>query len=141
LTTDHDPKHCMLRFDYRHDDFRAGTRVHSSKHGLIDGDDILFDLHLEPRQSWETDVRVAVHMQEEILDPIHEEFESSEREAGKVLQKWQDEVPRLEAGMDLLEHVYTKSVVDLAALRLHADVKGNDFSLPAAGLPWFMAIF
>ena len=82
-----------------------------------------------------------MHLDEEILDPVHQEFEATEREAGKVLQKWQDEVPRLSAGLDLLEHVYKKSIVDLAALRLHADVQGNEFSLPAAGLPWFMAIF
>ena len=30
---------------------------------------------------------------------------------------------------------------DLAALRLHAGVEGNEYALPAAGLPWFMAIF
>src|SRR5205823_444648 len=96
---------------------------------------------LAPRASWETTIRVAVHLDEAVLDPVHQEFEETERQAGKVLSKWQDEVPRLSAGLDLLEHVYRKSIVDLAALRLRADVEGNDASLPAAGLPWFMAIF
>src|SRR5207244_9554762 len=61
--------------------------------------------------------------------------------ASVVLRKWQDQVPRIEAGYDLLKHVYDRSIVDLAALRLHAEVEGNEFSLPAAGMPWFMAIF
>ena len=50
-------------------------------------------------------------------------------------------MPRLTVDLDLVQHVYEKSIVDLAALRLRADVEGNDASLPAAGLPWFMAIF
>ena len=70
-----------------------------------------------------------------------ESFASTERQASVVLRKWQDEVPRIEAGYDLLKHVYDRSIVDLAALRLHAEVEGNEFSLPAAGMPWFMAIF
>jgi glycogen debranching enzyme len=43
--------------------------------------------------------------------------------------------------MDLVEHVYRRSVVDLAGLRLTEDFGGYEASLPAAGLPWFMAIF
>ena len=35
---------------------------------------------------------------------------------------------------------YQRSVVDLAALRFHAAVAMGQ-SLPAAGLPWFMAVF
>ena len=58
-----------------------------------------------------------------------------------MFEKWQVEVPRIEAGMDLVEHVYRRSVVDLAGLRLTEDFGGYEASLPAAGLPWFMAIF
>jgi glycogen debranching enzyme len=141
LSTAHDPVHGVLFFAYAHHEFRAATRIHSTAHGQADGDDIVWDLELAPGGMWETDVRVAVHLEEEILDTVREEFDASEREAGMVLRKWQDEVPRLTAGADLLEHVYERSIVDLAALRLHADVEGNDYSLPAAGLPWFMAIF
>ena len=141
MTREHDGAHCLLHFGYRHQTFNAGTRIHSSEHGRIEGDDIVWDVELGPRAAWETTIRVAVHLDEEVLDPVHQEFELTEREAGKVRKKWQDEVPRLSAGLDLLEHVYAKSIVDLAALRLRADVEGNEASLPAAGLPWFMAIF
>jgi glycogen debranching enzyme len=141
LSTEHEPDHCLLHFRYEHHDFRAATRIHSSEHGRIEGDDMVWDLELGRGGVWETDVRVAVHLDDEIMETVREEFDATERETSKVLQKWQDEVPRLSAGLDLLEHVYKKSIVDLAALRLHADVQGNEFSLPAAGLPWFMAIF
>ncbi|MBI2238238.1 MAG: amylo-alpha-1,6-glucosidase [Actinobacteria bacterium] len=137
----HDPDHCLLVFEYDHRHFRAASRIHSTEAARIEGDDLVFDLELGPRARWRTTVRVAVHVDEEIMEPVHEEFGESEKQAGRVLRKWQDEVPRFEAGLDLLEHVYRRSIVDLAALRLTADVEGNDYSLPAAGLPWFMAIF
>jgi glycogen debranching enzyme len=141
LSRDHDRRHGVLEFGYDHETFDAATRIRCSRQGRIDGDDLVWDLVLAPREVWSTNVTVAVRLMDEVMEPIHQEFDATEREASRVLQKWQDEVPRLTAGSDLLEHVYRKSIVDLAGLRLHAEVEGNDYSLPAAGLPWFMAIF
>lgn len=141
LTRSHDPGHCVLGFRYEHRTFRAASRIHSSAPGRIEGDDLVFDLRLEPRGAWRTEVRVVVHLDEEIVEPVHGTFGEAAPEPGRVLAKWRDEVPRLRADLDLLEHVYRRSIVDLAALRLCAEVEGNEYSLPAAGLPWFMAIF
>jgi len=41
---------------------------------------------------------------------------------------------------DVLRHTYRQSLVDLAALRFRP-LKTLSYSLPAAGLPWFMALF
>ncbi len=140
-STAHDPDHCLLEFGYEREAFRVGTRVHSSQPGRLEGDDLIWDLRLDPRGEWHTGVEVLVDVEEEIKEPTHETFGDPERQAGRLLQRWRDEVPRLEAGADLVRHVYEKSIVDLAALRLGAEVEGNEFSLPAAGLPWFMTIF
>ena len=51
------------------------------------------------------------------------------------------EAPRLECGWDDLRHVYRRSIEDLAALRFYPEVVPGTESLPAAGLPWFMALF
>ncbi len=139
--TAHDDEHCLLSFEYRHHDFKAAAQIHSTERGRIEGDDLVFDLKLAPRASWMTSIRVVVHLEDAVLEPVHEEFGESEREASRVLAKWKDEVPRIQTTSDLVEHAYRKSVIDLAALRLHAEVEGNEYSLPAAGLPWFMAIF
>jgi glycogen debranching enzyme len=139
--TAHDGVHCLLAFDYDHHEFKASSRIHSTAFGLIRGDDLVFDLVLGPRDEWHSALLVSVHIDDQIKDPVHEAFGETEKQAGRVLAKWNDEVPRFTAGSDLIEHAYEKSIVDLAALRLTADVEGNDYSLPAAGLPWFMAIF
>jgi glycogen debranching enzyme len=66
---------------------------------------------------------------------------ASSRMADLVFEKWRAEVPRIEADVDRVGHIFRKSVVDLAGLRLTESFGGYDASLPAAGLPWFMAIF
>ena len=54
---------------------------------------------------------------------------------------WLERIPRIEAESALLTSVFQQSVVDLAALRVTGDLLGEDYVLPAAGLPWFMTLF
>ncbi len=140
-TRSHDAAKNTLGFDYQHKDFRAATRVRSSQLARVENDDLVWDLELEPLGTWHTGVLVTVNVDEEALEPTHDTFGEPERKATAVLQTWQDEVPQVTGGYDVVWHIMEKSVVDLASLRLHACVEGNEFSLPAAGLPWFMAIF
>jgi glycogen debranching enzyme len=56
------------------------------------------------------------------------------------LEEWMDDAPALESSWDKLGHIYWRSLVDLAALRFYPDVLPTA-SVPAAGLPWFMALF
>jgi glycogen debranching enzyme len=138
---DHDPGRGVLGFTYEHEAFRAATRVNPSVPARIEGDDIVWDLRIEPLDEWHTGVEILVHVDDEVKEPTHDTFGQPERQATMVLRKWQSDVPQVAGGNDVVWHVMERSIVDLASLRLQACVKGNDFSLPAAGLPWFMAIF
>lgn len=140
-TTEHDAEHCMLVFRYVHDVFEAVTRIHSRSAAEIVGDAFVFDITLGPRAEWETEIHLTPHHDDVFEEPVRQEFVNTERQAGQVLRKWRAEVPRLTADSDALQHTWERSVTDLAALRLFADVDGNEFALPAAGLPWFMAMF
>jgi glycogen debranching enzyme len=136
-----------LLFTYEHEGFSAASRVNSSEACRVDGDDFVFDVHLEPRGAWKTRILVNVIIGAKELAPVSEVDRAASmalaqwREGSPDLRRWRDEVPRMEAEWDLANSVYATAIADLAALRLHAEVEGNDFSLPAAGLPWFMAIF
>ena len=59
------------------------------------------------------------------------------------LSEWVDAAPRLDSSWDKLGHIYWRSLVDLAALRFYPQIPGlpPGASVPAAGLPWFMALF
>lgn len=147
FTPAHDPDNSLLLFQYAYRDFQVTSRIHSSEPAVIDGDDFVFDVLLEPRATWKTKIEVALGQGEKLLQPITQEERGASRalkewrEASQALHSWWVAVPRLEAGWEVLELVHQKSVEDLAALRLYADVEGNEYALPAAGLPWFMAIF
>ena len=56
------------------------------------------------------------------------------------LTDWIAAAPKLDTDWHELRQVYRRSLVDLAALRFYPESVPNS-SLPAAGLPWFMALF
>ena len=147
FSSSHDPQASALLFEYEHRDFSAATRIHSTEPARVDGDALAFDVELLPRGTWKTKITVAFRYGETVLQPVTEEERAASRalvqwrETSETLRRWREGVPRLESDSGLLDAVYRRSVEDLAALRLRADVAGNEFSLPAAGLPWFMAIF
>jgi glycogen debranching enzyme len=68
------------------------------------------------------------------------EFDFSHSQLSRDLGAWIDQSPSLETDWDELRHVYSRSLVDLAALRFYPEILPQA-ALPAAGLPWFMALF
>ncbi|HYZ10455.1 MAG TPA: glycogen debranching N-terminal domain-containing protein, partial [Actinomycetota bacterium] len=141
ITTAHDPGRSLLAFEYEHESFHVATRVHASADARVDGDDLLWRVRIEPLSEWHTGVEVLLHLEDQVKEPTHGSFGEPERQATRVLKKWQAEVPEVTGGFDVVWHTMERSVIDLASLRLQACVEGNEYSLPAAGLPWFMAIF
>jgi glycogen debranching enzyme len=57
------------------------------------------------------------------------------------LDAWIAEAPGIDTDWEPLRGVYERSLVDLAALRLYPEGVPEGASVPAAGLPWFMALF
>lgn len=56
------------------------------------------------------------------------------------LDQWLDTAPALDTDVDNVSRSYRQSLLDLAALRFRP-MADMEESLPAAGLPWFMALF
>jgi glycogen debranching enzyme len=117
-----------LRFTYRRDGFRRGTVVRVWGEGiepLAQPGRLSFDVHLEPEESRE--VRVSVVLEE-----------------GGSEVRWRKpallygEVPTLETDWEALRRGWERSVQDLEELTFDA---GDDLLVPAAGAPWYMALF
>jgi glycogen debranching enzyme len=136
-----------LVFGYTRGPFHRQTLVTANTPARFDGTELTFDVHLEPRQEWTTELQVIPTIvgfggQALTLTP-----EAVRRRAGLEIQDvaedlraWLDRAPRLECDWDPLKHIYRRSLVDLAALRFSPpSVAGQN--LPAAGLPWFMTTF
>lgn len=127
---------------YRRDGFRRGTRISFSEPCELRGDVARFELVLGPREVWRTHVDISCLVDDEERRPRHdcESPGDLQPQMPLTLEEWLAEAPRLEADLDPLRHTYRRSLLDLAALRFRP-LTHVAWSLPAAGLPWFMALF
>ncbi|WP_209437062.1 glycogen debranching N-terminal domain-containing protein [Methylobacterium variabile] len=103
---------------------------------------LCFLLELDPRRSWSTDLDYCWIDGDRTLDGPGLRFAERERSGPSVgLQAWRDGATRLRTPHIGLQQLYDQSFDDLAALRL--PFEGTDFNnfVPAAGIPWFAALF
>jgi glycogen debranching enzyme len=124
-----------VRMTYRRDDFVRETHIRA--HGAMWTDQSMsFWIQLEPHQTWRTEIDVEL-----AANGHHHGVKTSTRpNMGISFGDWVASAPTLESDWDDLRRTYQRSITDLAALRFYPE--GLDgASLPAAGLPWFMALF
>jgi glycogen debranching enzyme len=149
-----DPTHAQLpppaetRFDESHNQFvleddggEARTQVILSRTGHVEPSKVRYWIELGPRATWDLDVEVVPSLDGEQLVPhlARRRFGEERERVEASLSAWKLRVPQLRASWDDLYHSFTRSIADLASLRIHGGVGlGN---LPAAGMPWFMTVF
>jgi glycogen debranching enzyme len=119
----------------------ARTQLLLSKRGLVRHGRALFPITLQPDERWELRLDVMPSLSGEMLQRHVAERHFGE-ERSKIrdsLSVWSLQVPQLRTSWDGLRQSFDRSVTDLAALRMRAGPARAP--LPAAGMPWFMAIF
>lgn len=112
------------------------TRVHfSTPPDTNDGATVVFNRTLEPRQHWAVEVEIEWKIPETDSQspvPIAEDIGHQ-----SVLQ-WIQHTPRLQTDDVDLQRGYQRSIHDLGALEIALN---SGYPIPAAGLPWYLAIF
>ncbi len=118
----------------------ARTQVLLSRPGEVEGGRIVWTIELAPHERWDVrmDVLPSLSGEETQRQVAEQRFGQERRRIGDSLSVWSLRVPQLRASWDALRHTFDHSVADLAALRMRGE---DDSHLPAAGMPWFMAIF
>ncbi len=131
-----------VTLNYDRDGFSRGTILAFSAPAELSTDRASFDLELAPRASWRCCVEVSTLVDGKVFGPGHgcAAFDRPKPKMPLSLQQWVDDAPRLQTAHDTLTHTYRQSLIDLAALRFRPS-ESVTWSLPAAGLPWFMALF
>jgi glycogen debranching enzyme len=130
-----------LVLGYRREDFVRETRVRASKECAVEEQGVTFRLRLEPRSEWNTCIFVQPVEGEEVREIKYRHDDHAARPNIDIsLEEFIETAPQLATDWDPLEHIYERSLIDLAALRF-TSVLFPDDSLPAAGLPWFMTVF
>ncbi|MFG1954866.1 glycogen debranching N-terminal domain-containing protein [Micromonospora sp. NPDC048830] len=134
-----------LCFSYEREEFRRDTFVSSSAPARLDDGGMTFDIHLEPRESWQTELHVqpVVHGAHGGVGNSRTVWAAYQRRPKQKLrqdlERWLKEMPELVCDFAPLQTAYERSLVDLAALRY--STLSNPNPILTAGLPWFMTIF
>jgi len=127
-----------LVLGYKRDSFVRET-LFSSSTPITEGtkDGVVFRMTVPPKSAWNTKLEVTPVTGETVHKP---KFATK---AGSVmrhdLKEWLEVAPTLTCHPEAVR-LYTRSLLDIAALRFRPD-NMPERSLPAAGLPWFMALF
>lgn len=135
-----DPNQVTL--EYAHDGYRRSTRITFTETAEMIDNVAHFDVQLAPREVWNVciDVYCTADAIERGPRTGHGGFGRLHPQMPLSLDEWIDDAPVLETDNESLRHTYRQSLVDLAALRFRP-IPDAPASLPAAGLPWFMALF
>jgi glycogen debranching enzyme len=121
--------------------FGRSTTISASKSARVDKKGLTFRIRVRPHDKWSTDLEVVTgRLGAGQARPERENPKGSQRRMRRNLERWMDDAPRVECDWEPLKATYRRSLVDLAALRFSPLIAGGH-SLPAAGLPWFMAMF
>jgi glycogen debranching enzyme len=132
-----------LVLGYRRDTFVRETVITSSARAEFRDTGVFFELDIEPHGSWQTCLEAVPRTDTTWRVKYQHGHRAAVPNMRESLDEWIAAAPELESSWDKLGHIYWRSLVDLAALRFYPVIAGlpADASVPAAGLPWFMALF
>jgi glycogen debranching enzyme len=146
ITTSWSGKRQILRITYRNKDFCRELIVRA---GLGDGDPALsangrlsFEVALKPGAAWHRClIYELVDGDEHVRAPRNCAHSSDTTEHAEKINEWRRTVLKITTSNEEFYRCYNQGILDMAALRL--PLKGSDrmVFVPAAGLPWFVALF
>ncbi|MBJ7596171.1 MAG: amylo-alpha-1,6-glucosidase [Candidatus Dormibacteraeota bacterium] len=135
----------QLESRYRRDGFvrRCLVRSDSAHPATYANGELHFPIDLQPNQPW------RAHLQYDLLTsararpalascPVHTPVEDR---AERLRRRWHRTVSRVIPTDLRMLQAYEQAVEDFAALRLYDLDFSQDVWLPAAGIPWFVAVF
>ena len=100
-------------------------------------------IDLVPGKEWRICLQYDLLTADDELPALAERcaFASGEADPMRQARSWQLSVSHIEPADIRLQFAYERALEDFAALRLHEQEASFDRWMPAAGLPWFMALF
>ncbi|MHB8659899.1 MAG: amylo-alpha-1,6-glucosidase [Solirubrobacteraceae bacterium] len=133
-----------LALAYKHGEFHRSVTIAASSPAAITRAGFEYSLNLAPGEQWLTTFTIIpVAAQPGIVFSRREprgRVEDLRRAKSAELETWLAGAPGLQTDDPELLRTYRASLSDLGALRMHPNL-AKGATLPAAGLPWFMALF
>jgi len=144
IVTDWSDAAQTLRSEYRNADFRRGlsmTARADSPAGYANGR-VSFTVDLPSGGRWHACLLTDLHDGDEVIRaPAACAQHSAQSNAAAALADWRRDTLKLTTPNEEFYRLYQQAVDDMAALRLPLPREGHVDLMPAAGLPWFAALF
>jgi glycogen debranching enzyme len=106
---------------------------------------VSFEIDLAPGASWHTCCNHVLVLGERIREPKRDcpaaKGGPQNTREDELHRQWEAGVTKLSTANEDVYRLYTQSVEDMGALRIHDHDFAPDVWLPAAGVPWFVTIF
>jgi glycogen debranching enzyme len=146
ISTSWSHKRQLLRITYRNRDFSRAVLIrcgHGNGEPAASANGRLsFDIALKPAAAWHRClVYDLMDGKEKISAPRECSHSGDQSKHATALAAWQRSVLKITSSNEEFYRCFQQGVQDMAALRL--PLKGTDHMVfvPAAGLPWFVALF
>ncbi len=129
-------------YRYRSEGFTRATTLRFSEPAEVGESRARWHVRVAARGHWSTCVDVSCTDKDGEHGPRvgHRGFGQLKPDMPMTLEQWLADAPTVHTGFDPANHAYRQALLDLAALRFRP-LSGLAWSLPAAGAPWFMALF
>jgi glycogen debranching enzyme len=128
---------------YRNGSFTRGLRIHpegASSPPRYSNGRLVFDIALDPNQTWHTCINFIALVDGEELMPKHTNAAIDATPAGVEMANFLELATQLQSSNREVEQTYQQALLDLASWRIPVD-GGSTVWIPAAGIPWFVAVF
>jgi len=141
IARDHAGDGSRMAYRYSNGDFRVETVIEAQPHAdRVDGDDLVWQLDLEPDGRWECDLDVPLNFDQQEVRPQRRRFPLP-ASTNDPVNAWLSQAPTVESDSYVLQKTIEVCRRDLIALRISARAGEREIMLPAAGLPWFLTLF
>lgn len=135
-----------LRTTYTDGDFHRGVMFQLLEYGSrpqFANGRVVFDIALHPGQAWHA--CACYHLDDggglRSGSRHRHQDEPSHDELGALQAEWKAVATQLTSANEDVYRTFTQSVEDMGALRMHEQDLARNVWLPAAGVPWYVALF
>ncbi len=145
ITSQWSSKKPQLRLTYRNKNFFREVRVHPNKNDAsaqYANGRITFEVKIDPGRSWHACLMYELDDgKRRFAAPRHCIADAHASELGQRLGDWRQNVLKVRTNNADFSGAFNQAITDMAALRLPIQGTSHMEFVPAAGVPWFMALF
>ena len=144
ISTTWDEGSQRLTDSYRNGDFQRAVimRIRSAVPATYANGRVSFEIELEPGQRWHACLLSDIEDGADVISaPTHCTGENRNSGIGRALAAWRAEATKLRTSNEEVYRSWHQAIDDMAALRLPVQDGDRTDVIPAAGLPWFVALF